>query len=135
MRIYRTKAKPLPGTSYSEIHGHAELIYKELKRKTNRRPYVRSAFFKREKVFLDVFFRHMHQKNWRDRVRRLKFFPCALELIDKSTQAPQTTINPNRPTELLHRFAGVAGNGQRFSVQIKENRRSSQKALLSIFPS
>ena len=95
---------------------------------------MRSAYFKKDKIFLDYFWQHLWQKNWRDRVRRLKYYPCALDMIRSSRVEPISKQNPNKPVEILHRFAGITKNKELFFIQIKEDRRTDQKSLISIFP-
>ena len=93
-----------------------------------------SLYFKKGKVFLGLFWEHLNQKNWRDRLRRLKFFPCAVDLIRNSKFEPSSKQNPNNPSELLHRFTGVSKDGELFYAQIKEDKKSDQKWFLSVFP-
>lgn len=134
MDYFVTKIKPISGSEYSEVYPLAFALYKRLASKTKRRPYVRSAFFDGEKVFLDYFWDHMRTKNWRDRVRRLKFYPCAIDLLLHSRVKPISKNNPNRHSELLHRFGGIALENRRFFVQVKEGRRNREKVFMSIFP-
>ena len=114
IKYFKTKSIKLPGTSFSE-------------------PYLRSKYFKNEKVFLTLFWSHLVQKRERDRVRRLKFFPCAMDLIIKSALNPETRENFQKKDELLHRFYGETKDGDKFVVQIKENKRSKRKGLISIY--
>lgn len=134
MQYYRTKVKPLAGTDYREVHDRSYNIYRVLKAKTKRRPYVRSAYFQKSKIFLDYFWEHLHQKNWRDRLQRLKFYPAAIDLIKNSKYEPESKENPNRPTEIMHRFAGITSDKRKFFVQIKEDKRTDKKVFLSVFP-
>lgn len=134
MKVYQTKIKRLAGTDYSEIYPQAFNIYKEIKRKTKRRPNIRSAYFKKEKVFLDYFWEHLHQKNSKDRVRRLKYYPCALDLIRNSKSEPTSKENPNKKSEILHRFAGITPDKELFFVQINGDKKTNKKFLLSVFP-
>jgi hypothetical protein len=64
----------------------------------------------------------------------MKFFDCAIELIQKSRLEPISKDNPDKPGEILHRFTGRSADGELFFVQIKEDKRSGQKSLISIFP-
>jgi len=96
---------------------------------------VRSAYFGNNKIFLGLFWAHLDQKNWNDRFRRLKYFPCAIDLIKYSTFAPSSKQNPNKSTEILHRFNGLTNRNEPFVVQIKEDKSSDQKWFLSVFPS
>jgi len=135
MKSYRTKTKKLSGSDFHEVHRRALNLYKEIKKKTKRRPYIRSAYFKKDKIFLELFWQHLFDKpNWRDRTRRLKYFPCAIELIRKSGFEPESKENPNKRTEILHRFGGVTKENDMFFAQIKEDKRTGQKFLISVFP-
>ncbi|PIT94952.1 hypothetical protein COT96_02285 [Candidatus Falkowbacteria bacterium CG10_big_fil_rev_8_21_14_0_10_38_22] len=134
MKTYKTKSIILAGTSYKEISKKAFILYNGIRRKTKRRPYVRSAYFKKDKIFLGLFWTHIYNKNYWDQMRRMKFFGCALELIKNSRFEPTSKENPNKPTEILHRFAGVTKNNDLFFVQIKEDKRTSEKWLVSVFP-
>lgn len=135
MIAYQTKLSKLPGTDFREVHKKALEIFADIKRRTKRKPYLRSAYFHKQKIFFDYFWIHLFQKsNWQDRVRRLKYFPAAIELIQKSRNSPHTRENPHKRSELLHRFAGLTRNKEVFFVQIKENKRTYTKQLMSIFP-
>src|SRR3989338_10841192 len=123
MKTYKTKSIILAGTSYKEISKKAFGLYNGIRRKTKRRPYVRSAYFKKDKIFLGLFWEHLDQKNWKDRVRRLKYFACAIELAQHSTFDPFSKENPNDKSEVLHRFAGITKDKDLFYIQIKEDKR------------
>lgn len=135
MKVYKTKADKFSGTDFREIHQKAFDLYTKIKKKSKRRTYIRSAFFDKEKIFLDLFWHHLFEKpNWRDRVRRLKYYGCALELIKNSRYNPNITKNPNVPNEMLYRFYGTTPDNDLFCVQIKENLKNKQKFLISVFP-
>jgi hypothetical protein len=135
MKIYRTKMAKLTGTDFHEVNKRAYNFYEEIKKKTKRRPYVRSAYFRKDKIFLGPFWdHHFNGQNWRDRLRRLKYFPAALELIRNSHFEPKSKENPNKEDEILHRFAGATCENDLFFVQIKEDKKSGQKFLMSVFP-
>jgi len=134
MKIYQTKIKKFPGTEFGEVHEYAVKTYKAIKSKTKRRPYVRSAYFKKEKVFLDYFWSHMHQKNWRDRTRRLKYYACAIDLLKHSQMESVSKQNPNKPQEILHRFAGMTPDKELFYVQIREDKKTDRKDFMSVYP-
>src|SRR3989338_7055474 len=132
---YKTKANKITGITWAEIGKKAMMHFKIIAARTKRRPYIRSAYFKKEKIFLELFWHHLHEKlNHRDKVRRVRYFPCAVELIGNTRCDPISKDNPNRASEILHRFAGITLDGERFLVQIKENKRNKQKWLISIFP-
>jgi len=134
VEIYRTKTAKLAGTDYHEVIRKARRVYKDIASKSKRKPYIRSAYFKKEKVFLDYFWQHLQEKNWRDRRRRLHFYTCALDLIRNSHIAPVTVRNPNRPSEKLYRFSGITKNKEVFVVQVKEDVNRNEKYFISVYP-
>jgi hypothetical protein len=135
MKVYKTKSTKISGANFREVHSRALKIYKPIKSKTKRRPYIRSAYFKNDKIFLEFFWQHLFTKeNWRDRMRRLKYFSCGLELIQNSKFDPESKENPNKKSEILHRFAGTSKDNDLFFLQIKESKKTGQKWLISIFP-
>ena len=83
---------------------------------------------------MEIFWQHFHQKNWRGRKRRIKYFPCVIELMRHSRFDPESKDNPNDSSEILHRFAGITPSKNIFYVQIKEDKRNNQKRLLFMFP-
>lgn len=135
MDIFETKVAPASGTQYQEVYQQSFDLYKKIKKKTKRRPYIRSAYFKKDKIFLELFWNHLHEKlNFRDKTRRAKYFPCALDLIRHTLHHPESKENVDRKSEILHRFTGRTKDGRLFCVQIKEEKRSAQKWLVSVFP-
>ena len=48
MKAYRTKSKKLKGTNYQEVHKKARDFYDQIKKRSKRKPYVRSVYFKKE---------------------------------------------------------------------------------------
>lgn len=135
MKAYKTKVNKFPGTHWWQVSKNASSLYKEISKKTKRRPYIRSAYFQKDKIFLGLFWQHLHEKtNIRDKTRRLKYLPCALELIRNSHNEPVSKENPNKEGEILHRFTGITPDNSVFLVQIKEVKRNSQKWLISVFP-
>lgn len=131
---YKTKNMKIAGSSAKEVRDGAEIIYRSIKSKTKRIPYVRSKYFRGEKVFLTIFWSHLFEKHEKERTKRLKFFGCGIDLVKNSTLDPVTRENFKSKSELLHRFYGVLKNGEKFIVQVKENKRSKRKDLISIFP-
>ena len=135
MQIYKTKIKKFSGTDFREVHEPAFGLYNEIKKKTKRRAYIRSAYFDKEKIFLDLFWHHLFEKsNWRDRVRRIRFFGCAVELIQNSHFKPNQAKNPNDHKEMFYRFYGTDANNEVFCVQIKKNLKKKQKFFISVYP-
>jgi hypothetical protein len=135
MKAYPVKSNKLSGTDFHEVRSQAFGLYEQIRKKSKRRPYVRSAYFNKDKIFLQLYWQHLYdQRNWRDRMRRLRYYPCALEVIQKSRFEPTSKENPNKRSELLHRFTGITKDQELFHVQVKEDRRTDQKFLISIFP-
>ena len=135
MKVYKTRVSKLSGSDYKEVNKKAFGLYAEIRKKTKRRPYVRSAYFNKSKIFIELFWLRIWQnQNFRDKIRRIKYFPCAIELIRKSKLDPSSKQNPNKPTEILHRFAGTTKENDLFYVQIKEDKKTGEKWLMSAFP-
>ena len=131
---YRASTKPLRGSSWNEIAPQARHLLRFITRRTKRRPYIRSAYFRKDKIFLSFFWRHLSKKPYPEQLRRLRYLPCAIELIQKSRHHPTSKQNPNRSDEILHRFAGTTPDRQLFMVQVKEYKPTGRKELMSVFP-
>ena len=134
MRIYQSKCGKLSGTNFSEVARDARAVLRKLTTKTRRRPHVRSAYFKKSKIFIGPFFAHTHEKSWQDAVRRMKLFPCAIDLVKNSRYEPLSKQDPNNPHIMLHRFGGATRQKELFYVQIKEDKRTGNKYFMSCFP-
>ena len=124
MKAYQTKISKLPGTSYAEVRKQAITVFNQLKKRTKRRPYARSAYFNKQKIFFDYFWPHLYQKNPEERFKRLKYFSAAIEVIKNSRITPTSKENPNNRSEILHRFLGLTKNKGLFYVQIKEDKKA-----------
>lgn len=133
-KAYRTKSKKLTGSNYGEVHKKAFSIFTQIKKKSKRRVYIRSAYFKNDKIFLSLFWHHLMEKHHKERLKRVKYFRCAIELIRESRFDPTSIENTEVKSEILHRFVGITTDDELFYVQIKENKRNGQKYLISIFP-
>lgn len=134
MKVYQVRTPRFGGTSFDEVIKKARAAFYPIEKGTKRRPYIRSAFFDKEKIFFDYFWQHLNQKPRRERIKRLAYFACAIELIQKSRQAPVDKQNPNRRKEVLYRFAGLTKEQELFFVQIKKDVKTGQKFLMSVFP-
>jgi len=135
MRVYQAKAGKLKGTDFYEVRAAAMVIFKRIKNKSKRRTYVRSVYFKKHKIFLDLFWEHLFDKStWWERMRRLRYFEAAIEIIIHCHFEPKSKENPNRRSEILHRFSGLTKEGDLFYVQIKESKKSGEKFFISCFP-
>ncbi len=131
---YQTKIKKLLGTSYGEVVKHAYFLFNQIKKRTKRRPYIRSVYFNKQKIFFDYFWDHLHQKSPKERFKRLKYFEAAIEVIKSSRNAPSIRENPNKRNETLYRFAGLTRDKELFYAQIKEDKKHSRKYFMSCFP-
>ena len=131
---YQASKRKLPGTNYTEVRKQSLAVFNKIKKSTKRRPYIRSAYFKKQKVFFDYFWAHLHQKRPKERFARLQYFEAAIELVAYSKNHPSSKQNPNQEKEILHRFVGLTKNKQRFYVQIKEDKQSDKKYFMSCFP-
>ena len=129
------RSKKITGSSYKEVYRKARKSFSKLKTKTKRKVYIRSAYFNKKKVFFDYFWPHLLEKRHLERMNRLKYFDCALELIKDSRQKPLVKKNTHHHLETLYRFYGINKDKNYFAVQIKERKRSkgSQLQLISIF--
>ena len=135
MQIYKTKTKKFSGTNFREVPDKASRYYTQVRKLTRRRTYIRSTYFDGEKIFIDLFWHHLFEKsNWRDRIRRMRFFNCAVELIQNSHFKPSESKDPNSSNEKPYRFYGADANNELFCVQIKEKGKKKQKFLISVFP-
>ena len=130
---FRVKSSKISGATYLDIERKARKSYQIIAHHTKRIPYVRSAYWRKDKIFLNLFWTHLNQKYRAERKRRLKYFDCGIELLRHSTIEPETRDNPNGTNELVHRFSGQTADGQIFWVQVKENKRTGAKWLMSIF--
>ena len=135
MKIYKSKCSQLTGTSYDEVVKKARKEHNEIRRRTKRQPYIRSKYYKKDKVFINLFWDHLNQKNSHDRQRRLKLYSCAIDLMKNTTFDPIPKPNPNKAGEIVYRFAGESFDGELYFVQIKENIRNGRKDFISVFPS
>jgi hypothetical protein len=130
---YQTKSRKVSGTSYGEVRHNAFIIYDKIKKKTKRRPYIRSAYFKKEKIFFDYFREHLFQKLPKERMKRLKYFGATCELIKNSKVGPVEKTESFEKREILYRFSGLTAEKELFYVQIKEDKRK-RKYFMSCFP-
>lgn len=133
MHVYQAKAGKLTGTDFVEVRRKAFFIFKQIKSKSKRNPYIRSAYFNKDKIFLNLFWAHLFEKPIGERLRRLKYFAAAIELIEVSRLAPEIKKDPNSK-ELFYRFSGFSKEGNLFYVQVKGKEPSGNKHLMSIFP-
>ncbi|MBU0731510.1 hypothetical protein KKC88_01350 [Patescibacteria group bacterium] len=134
MQIYQTNKYKLSGSNYREVRKQAIFCFNDVRRGTKRKPYLRSAYFKKQKIFFDFFWDHLLQKNPKERFIRLKYLSAAIDLVKNSRNHPISKQNPNIPKEILHRFKGYTKEKEIFYVQIKENKQNGKKYFISCFP-
>jgi len=134
MGVFKSKDKLIAGTSYEEVVKIARVEHKKIENLTKRQPYVRSTYFRGDKVFVSLFWTHLMQKNLRIRTQRLKLYRAAIDLLRKSHDAPETIYQKNDLNILLHRFHGVTKDGIGFCVQVKQDKRSGRKDFMSVYP-
>ena len=134
MNIFKSKYGRIPGSSYDEVASLARKEFQHVKKLTKRQPYIRSVYFRKDKIFLTIFWDHLAQKHRGDRTNRLKLYQCALDLLRHSTHAPDTIFDANNLNFMLHRFLGETQEGVQFYVQVKEDKRTGRKDFMSVFP-
>ena len=135
MNLYKSKYNSLSGSSLDEVMRLARHEYHLIQKRTPRRiPYIRSAYFTKDKIFLNTFWEHLNQKSPKERVLRLKLYKCAIDLLHNSVYGPDSIYRSTDMDVGLHRFYGLTGDGFYFCVQIKENKRNNRKDLISVFP-
>lgn len=133
MSVYQSKYGLLPGSSYDEVVAAARKEFNTIRKLTKRQPYVRSKYFRGDKVFVTIFWDHLMQKHRGDRAKRLKFYRAAIDLLRHSTEHSDPIFDKRNMEIILHRFYGKTSDGREFSVQVKEDKRSGRKDFMSVF--
>lgn len=72
MKVYKTRVSKLSGSDYKEVNKKAFGLYAEIKEKTKRRPYVRSAYFNKSKIFIELFWLRIWQ-NQKNKILSLRY--------------------------------------------------------------
>lgn len=134
MNFYQTKSPLSTGSNYKEIHRNYEKYFRSLQRKSKRQPYVRSAYFLKQKIFLNLFWVHLFDKTHNVRSIRLKYIPATIELLEHSRIDPVTILNLEAKSELFHRFYGLTKSKQKFVVQVKQIKSTGKLYLMSAYP-
>jgi hypothetical protein len=130
-QAFLVKMQPLAGSTEERARKNALEYYQAIKRKTKRKPYIRAAFFEKQKIFLDVFWSHTFEKSRKVRAERFKLFPCAIELLEKTTKTPEIYIPTQKKSETWLRFFGRTTTGVHFVVQVKS--RLGRFYLISVY--
>lgn len=131
--MFHSKQSLLAGSSYTEVVKYARKEFNTIRKITKRQPYVRSKYFRGDKIFITIFWDHLMQKNRKERTKRLKLYSAAIDLLRNSTEAPETIFDNTNRDVLLHRFYGKTSDGIEFCVQVKEDKRSGRKDFMSVF--
>lgn len=135
MKIYKSKYNQISSGSHAEVFRIARYEYHKIQKRTPRRqPYVKSKYFRNDKVFINQYWDHLKQKRVGDQMRRTRLFICAIDLIRQSVTAPDTIYRKDDQHVELHRFYGKTKDGLEFCVQIRENKRSKRKDFMSVYP-
>lgn len=135
MNPFPVKSAKLSGIGGDkEIMKRAQDFFDALMRRTKRQPYIRSAYFDKQKIFFTYFWKHIYQKPPKQRRIRVVFLPCAIELIQKCRNTPESIINTGKKIEVFHKFTGITKDKEVFYVQIKENIKTDRKEFMSVFP-
>ncbi|MDR0979598.1 MAG: hypothetical protein LBM12_00355 [Candidatus Nomurabacteria bacterium] len=128
---FQSQYSKIKGTAPLEIERKAKAHYEIFAKHAGRRQaFIRSAYFKKEKVFLKTFWDHIYAKSRKDRERRLRFYICALDLIANTRKTP---VEKAVGSDTLFRFYGKAKDGCMFIVQIKRDK-NNKKFHMSVFP-
>jgi len=131
--IYVSQLGSIAGASYRVVNKRAREYVELLQVRGKRQPYIRSPYFKKQKIFFNLFWRHLFDKYTHDRMRRLRLLPAALDLLMHSRNEPE--IKPDKDAkEKYYRFKGQTGDGVTFYVQVKEDIRADKRYLISVFP-
>jgi hypothetical protein len=132
MNYYESKYNVLPGTSYEEVLKLARGQFHAIqKRNPRRQAYIRSQYFNKDKIFMTIFWDHLSQKRRVDKLRRLKYYACAIDLLRHSTLDPEIVIEKG---QILYRFAGIAKDDSKFFIQVKVDKRTGRKDFMSVYP-
>lgn len=134
MKVYRSKYGLISGTDYGEVTKNARKEYAKVQKLTKRQPYVRSTYFQRDKVFINIFWNHLAQKRKGEQISRAKLLLAAFDLLRNTTYEPETIFSRDNLGLMLHRFYGETKDGYEFYVQVKQDKRSGRKDFMSVFP-
>ena len=81
MTIFISRYARLHGPSYDEVVAHTRKEFNTIRCLTKRQPYVRSKYFRGDKIFMTVFWDHVMQKHRGDRMCRLKLYKAVVDLL------------------------------------------------------
>jgi hypothetical protein len=132
MKPYKSKAELLSGSSYDEVLVLARREFDKIQKIAPRRnAYVRSTYFSKSKVFVSpLYWNHLMQEHRKNRVKRLKFYKAAIDLLRNSRFEPHTIF---RNGDYLHRFYGITKEDIEYCVQVKQDKRTGRLDFMSVF--
>lgn len=133
-KIFKSKYSTFPGTSHDEVIRRAHREHNAIKRRTKRQPYVRSRYFSKDKIFLNIFWNHLVQKRRGEQTARARYYLCAIDLLRNTSFDPDSIFGYEKPNEILHRFSGTTKAGDLFYVQVRQNKKTGRKDFMSVFP-
>lgn len=131
MLTYISKQKQITGTDYSEVTKNARREYVKVQKLTKRQPYVRSRYFAKDKIFINLFWNHLAQKRKGEQIVRAKLLLAAFDLLRNTPHEPESLFDGGRA---LHRFYGKTADGMEFAVQVKHDLKTGRKDFMSVFP-
>ena len=132
-KIFHSRKTLIPGSSYTEVVARARKEFNTIRRITKRQPYVRSKYFRGDKIFMTVFWDHSMQKHPKERRKRLRLYSAAVDLFRNNTIHPDQVVENKLKGYILLRFYGITRDGVEFCVQIKQELRSNRKDFMSVF--
>jgi hypothetical protein len=132
---FQSRYETLRGANDKEVFYEARQVFRKYDNK-RRLPYVRSKYFNGQKVFLNMFYRHLNEKSAAEHRRRIIFVRCAIDLIKNSMVPPvppgKNATFDGRKDEHF-RFQGMTKSGVKFAVQIACNKKNNHY-FMSCFP-
>lgn len=132
--VYKCKISAFYSSSYARVKKQAKNFFNSKTAHSRRSAYVRAPAWKKQKVFLGVFWSHLFDKKPAERMVRLRLLPCALEVLENSTYPFVTKTEPGNPNIFLHRLYGQTPAGQVFALQVKEYSNKQKLYFVSCFP-
>jgi hypothetical protein len=133
IKFFQSKYNEMAGTSYCELINKAHAIVNALNPNHRRKENVHCGYYSGEKIFFEYFWQHQSNKPPADKMRRIRFFQCAVDLLQNTTYAPNIEPSGKNSSELWLSFYGKTKSGVKFVVHLKSNQRGN-KYLMSIFP-
>jgi hypothetical protein len=129
-KYYKSKYGQLSGSNLKEIRKKAHRIEDEWVVRSHRQTFIKSAYSNR-RVFTDEFWNHLVNKSFRtDKIRRLRLYKCALDLIANSHFEPKITYDRGRER---YEFYGLTANEEAFCVHIYKDKKNGHY-FMSCFP-